>query len=152
MKRNLQVTYSYHPTKIYCGKPKQSYSHWKIQEGGSSVETGVSQTLVAHPWQFLRLDLASAFNSDGNPGCSVSPKLISHGPWMHTQPHLTLCNPMDCSALRSSVQGAYSFPGKSTRVGCHFLQVGSGFIHPSISQGLGIILEQHRYASYLSNE
>ena len=32
---------------------------------------------------------------------------------------LTLCNPLDCSPPGSSINGI--FPGKSTRVGCHFL-------------------------------
>ena len=34
----------------------------------------------------------------------------------------TLCDPMDCSLLGSSVHGI--FPGKNTRVGCHFLLQG----------------------------
>ena len=35
---------------------------------------------------------------------------------------LTLCDPMDCSPPDSSVHGI--FPGKNTRVGCHFLLQG----------------------------
>ena len=35
-----------------------------------------------------------------------------------TQSCLTLCDPMDCSPAGSSVHGI--FPGKNTRVGCHF--------------------------------
>ena len=35
------------------------------------------------------------------------------------QSYLTLCNPLDCSPPGSSINGI--FPGKSTRVGCHFL-------------------------------
>ena len=42
---------------------------------------------------------------NGNPSCSVSPELVSYRQWMHTQSHLTLCNPMDCSPPCSSVQG-----------------------------------------------
>ena len=39
-----------------------------------------------------------------------------------TQSCPTLCNPMDCSPPGSSVHG--DFPGKNTRVGCHFLLQG----------------------------
>ena len=35
---------------------------------------------------------------------------------------MTLCDPMDCSLLGSSIHGI--FPGKSTGVGCHFLLQG----------------------------
>ena len=35
----------------------------------------------------------------------------------------TLCNPTDCSLLGSSIH-PWDFPGKSTRVGCHFLLQG----------------------------
>ena len=38
---------------------------------------------------------------------------------MCAQSYLTLCDPMDCSPPGSSVHG--TFPGKNTRVGCHFL-------------------------------
>ena len=36
--------------------------------------------------------------------------------------HVQLCNPMDCSSPGTSVNG--NFPGKNTRVGCHFLLQG----------------------------
>ena len=38
------------------------------------------------------------------------------------QSYLTLCNPMDCSPLGSSVHG--NFPGKNTGVGWHALLQG----------------------------
>ena len=38
------------------------------------------------------------------------------------QSYLTLCNPKDCSPPGSSVHK--SFPGKNTRVGCHFFLQG----------------------------
>ena len=37
------------------------------------------------------------------------------------QPYLTLCDPMDCSLLGSSVHGI--FQAKSTGVGCHLIRV-----------------------------
>ena len=45
----------------------------------------------------------------------------------------TLCNPMDCSPLGSSVHG--NFPGKDTGVGCHFLLQGI-----FLTQGLNLRL------------
>ena len=39
-----------------------------------------------------------------------------------TQSCLTLCNPTDCSPTR--LLSPWDFPGKSTRVGCHFLLQG----------------------------
>ena len=42
---------------------------------------------------------------------------------MYAQLCLTLCDPMDYSLPVSSVHGI--FPGKNTRVGCHFLLQGN---------------------------
>ena len=44
------------------------------------------------------------------------------GLWVYAQSHPTLCSPMDCSPPDSSVHR--NFPGKNTRVGCHFLLQG----------------------------
>ena len=41
---------------------------------------------------------------------------------LSSQSCLTLCNPMDCSPLGSSVHG--DSPGKNTRIGCHALLQG----------------------------
>ena len=46
---------------------------------------------------------------------------------------LTLCDPMDCSPPGSSIHGI--FPGKNTRVGCHFLLQGI-FLTQGSKQGL----------------
>ena len=40
------------------------------------------------------------------------------------QSYLTLCDPMDCSLLGSSVHEDSPSPGKNTRVGCHALLQG----------------------------
>ena len=53
--------------------------------------------------------------------------------FMHIQSCPTLCDPMDCSLLGSSVHG--DSPGKNTRVGCHFFCQG---IFPT--QGLNLYL------------
>ena len=57
--------------------------------------------------------------------------------WLVTQLHPTLCNPMDCSPLGSSVHG--DSPGKNTGVGCHALLQG---IFPT--QGLNPGLPHYR--------
>ena len=55
-------------------------------------------------------------------GYSLERTLIATGACVHAQSCLTLCDPMDYSPLGSSVHGI--FPGKNTRVGCHFLLQG----------------------------
>ena len=46
----------------------------------------------------------------------------------------TLCDPMDCSLPVFSIHGI--FPGKSTRVGCHFLLQG---IFPTHGSSPGVL-------------
>ena len=50
---------------------------------------------------------------------------MASGPTVHafmlTQSYLTLCNPMDCSRLASSVHGIFQ-----ARIGCHLLKSGPG--------------------------
>ena len=55
-------------------------------------------------------------------GYSLECTLIATGVCVHTQSCLTLCDPMDYSPPGSSLHGI--FPGKNTRVGCHFLLQG----------------------------
>ena len=54
---------------------------------------------------------------------------------------LTLCDPMDCSPLGSSVHG--DSPGKDTGVGCHFLLQGI-----LLTQGLNLGLPHGRQILY----
>ena len=61
------------------------------------------------------------------PGIEPTAPCIGRGSLNHwtsevAQSCTTLCDPMDCSLLGSSIHGI--FPGKSTGVGCHFLLQG----------------------------
>ena len=73
-------------------------------------------------------------------GASLVGQLIKNLPTMQeesenevAQSCLTLCDPMNCSLPCSYVHGI--FPGKSTRVGCHFLLQGI-FLTQGLNPGL----------------
>ena len=76
----------------------------RSRKGAAEWKPGCRKHWLPIPGSSFPLTWHLPSTPNGNPGCSVSPKLISHGQCMHTQSHLTLCNPMDCSPPCSSVQ------------------------------------------------
>ena len=102
--------------------------------GLKDVQTMVQNILAENEWMYIHDWVPSLYTWSSQHFWSAMLFLVA-------QPCLTLCNPMDCSPLGSSVHG--DSPGKNTGVACHALLQG---IFPT--QGLIPGLPQCRQVLY----
>ena len=99
-----------------------------------------SYSISIEKWNFLKLNYLDRDCLLHHTHYTVV-QLDKHVLCLVTQLCLTLCNPMDCSLLGSSVHG--NSPGKNTGVGCHALLQG---ISPT--QGSNPGLPHYRWTLY----